>query len=1137
MTNLIEYLRENKISHKPIDDKYIEISGDKHMLVLPDDGILFDDEFDLITNSTEKGVKYVFCFGERWYCSDTQLKPQLNELKYLGKSKSTVPTEVFLGVHGGYELLNGSRLYKDWVKKAKFIGIHTLGLIEKNTLAGTLKFQLECLKNDIKPIIGATYTVFRESDDYRYDIKCYVQSIKGWESLLLMNKEVNVLNKKFIHESRLLELTEGIIFVLDPKTIDYDKILPLDINISTLYYQLDTVEFEEEQRDMWYLQNLKKFFNSQIKPVSIRDAYYLDKEHSHIKSKLNLISGVFDYKANNQYFKDNEDYFGELCELFGEDDDRLFKVFKSAVRNEQYIAKICNFTIDVDKRHLPQYRMTEEEKKKFEDNEDLFWHLIEEGLKNKAPKDKLSEYIERVEREVEIIKFGEVVDYFLILWDIINWASRNGIMHGIGRGSGGGSLVAYLMGLVEIDPIEFGLLFERFLTKERAAKSLPDLDSDFPGDKRDEVKRYMEERYGVEQVCSVGTYTTLQLKAALKDLTRQENADYSEVNYVTTVLDLDESNVKELFQNAAKKKRIKNFIQEHFECINDISLVMGQPKSQSIHACATLIVPREKDIFRWIPVKKMKMNDGEDILVSEWEGNELETAGFLKEDILGIKQLSKVTDILSLVKENKGDDVDVYRLPLDDRDVYRYFSNGWNGDTFHFGSKGLTEYCKDVKPNNINDLIAAISLYRPGAMENNFHNEYVFRKSGQREIVSYVGAEKILKETYGIFTYQEQILKMCQVLGGIPPEDSDTVRKALGKKKLDILEKFGNLFVENYCDGYGVDEDYAKKVWSDMEKSSSYLFNKSHAAAYTITGYITQWLKVHYPLEFWTVAFNYSDETDIAPYIAEINKTGSIKVLPPEINKSDTSTKTDFKKNAIYWALSAIKQVGETSTDQIMKDKEENGEYFSFGDFVDRHSFKGSKVNKRTIENLILSGCFDLLENIEQPKDRISLITEYREKVKQKIDNEKDIFEGNGKLSYNWWWILQQKRLSGIAFFDYEELVNGYGKTLDDYSYIDPVEFNKESSSGNRIGGTVSGYILEFEERESKKGKFAKLKIENNYQFINVLIWPDQYEQFETFLQECTKKLIIINGTVNYDNYRKTNVLQSNEETEIILLS
>lgn len=322
-------------------------------------------------------------------------------------------------------------------------------------------------------------------------------------------------------------------------------------------------------------------------------------------------------------------------------------------------------------------------------------------------------------------------------------------------------MCAYCLDIVQLDPIKYGLLFSRFLNKGRVTVSLPDVDTDFQGDRREEVKRYMETKYGENQICSVGTYTTLKLKGAIKDLSRQKNVDFGEVNYVTTVLDTDKDKFEEIFENACKKKRVKNFVQENSNVINDLPLVLGQPKASSIHACATLILPEDKDIYNWIPVKKMTLGDGESVLVSEWEGIELEQAGFLKEDILGILQLTKFKDTLDSIKKETGENVDIYSLPMEDEQVYKYFSKGWNGDVFHFGSHGLTGYCKELKPDNVEDLIAAISLYRPGAMENNFHNEYVLRKRGEREVEYVWGTEKSTKSTLGLIVYQEQVMRIC----------------------------------------------------------------------------------------------------------------------------------------------------------------------------------------------------------------------------------------------------------------------------------------------------------------------------------------------------------------------------------------
>lgn len=1129
MKKLTNYLKENRITFNQISDDLIEIDSKKFELLFPDGfGMLFNESFHLVCEKTETDG-YIYNFGGKYYYDfkEDVTKPKLNRLKYVGKTKQAIKTHNFLGIRGQFELLNGSRLYKDWCKKAKFLGVTTLGICEKNTLAGTLKFQLECDANKIKSILGLTATVLRSKSDFRYDIKLYAKNEEGWQNLLMVNKELNVTNFKFIEEQRLMELLENLIVVVDPKSLPFDKIFPLDLS-TDVFYQLDTVEYEAEERDREYLLNLKQYVRSKMKPISITDAFYLDREDSYIKQILNSISNVRENKSGNQYFKSKEEYFYELDSLFNPEDEGFEKIYKAAVENERIVVESCNFKIDTSKRHLPKYKMTQEEKTKYEDNEDMFWALIEDGLRRKCPKGKEKEYIVRIEEEVEVIKLGNVVDYFLILWDIIRWSRENDILVGIGRGSSGGSLCAYCLDIVQLDPIKYGLLFSRFLNKGRVTVSLPDVDTDFQGDRREEVKRYMETKYGENQICSVGTYTTLKLKGTIKDLSRQKNVDFGEVNYVTTVLDTDKDKFEEIFENACKKKRVKNFVQENSDVINDLPLVLGQPKASSIHACATLILPEDKDIYNWIPVKKMTLGDGESVLVSEWEGIELEQAGFLKEDILGILQLTKFKDTLDSIKKETGESVDIYSLPMEDEQVYKYFSKGWNGDVFHFGSHGLTGYCKDLKPDNVEDLIAAISLYRPGAMENNFHNEYVLRKRGEREVEYVWGTEKSTKSTLGLIVYQEQVMRICGDVGGFDLVEADDIRRAMGKKKKEILDKYKEQFISGAIKG-GCPEDQAIDLWEKLEKFAGYSFNRSHAAAYTITGYISQWLKVHYPIHFWTTAFKFCKEEDIPNYINEINLTGSIKIMPPDINKSFTSVYTDYSTNTIYWALSSVKQVGETSTDQIIEERNKNGEYFSLDEFLERHTFKNSKVNKRVIENLILSGAFDGIEDIRNPIDRQTLIQQFRKRNKVKADEDKDIFS-SPNVGKEWWWVLQQKLLSGIAFFNYEDLCsNQFSRP-----YFDPITFAEDSSIKSKC--VVGGYVIELNVRESKKGKFAKLVLENNYEIFPVLIWAEQFEKFEEIISGCEKTLLIISGTIQFDKHNKCNVLQSDENTEMCCL-
>lgn len=1143
MENLISYLEEQKIDFKQVDENVVVIDGKSYKLIKPDEeGKLFTEDFILIADNTNCD-NYVFSFGGNYYWtpSSSVEDPELNKLKWLGRSTDKIPTESFLGIRGPFELLNGSGLYRDWCRKAKFLGVKTLGLCEKNTLAGIVKFQTECLSNGIKPILGATYTVLN-GFDVRYDLKLYVESEDGWSNLLMINKEVNVTNNKYISEEDLRLYLSGLVVVLDPKTLEY-KDIPHFLK-SRSFYQLDSVIFDDDSRDQSYLLNLKKYVDSNLQPISITDAYYLNKEDSYLKLKLNSMSESRDWVSDNQYFKSKEDYFLELETLFSEDGERLFKFLETSLENERYLVETCNFQLSSGVKLLPRYIMKGSEGDTFSSNEELFWSIIEKGLSDKIPPEKWNQYLDRIEVEYEVINLGGFVDYFLILWDIIQWCEEKGILTGIGRGSAGGSLVAYLMNVTRLDPLEFDLLFERFLNKGRVGKSLPDIDCDFPAERRDEVKQYMEQRYGKNQICSVGTYTTFKLKSAVKDLAKQFGVDFQETNYITSILD-DSSDGRHssgetrlIFKEACKKERIKSFVQNNADVINTAFLISLQPKSNSIHACATLILPEDKDIFHWIPVRSALATSGETVLVSEWEGGELESLGFLKEDILGIKQLDKFQHMLSLIKDNKGASVDIYKIPYDDKRTLSFFSKGWSQDTFHFGSTGLTGYCKQLKPENLGDLIAAIALYRPGTIDSNLHNEYILRKDGEKEITYEWGTEGITSDTYGVVVYQEQIMKTCVEVAGFSLVEADDIRKAMGKINHKLIDSYKTRFIDGAIKK-GCPQEEAESLWDKLEKFASYSFNKSHAAAYAITGYISQWFKVHYPIEFWTVAFDLVDSSKrdlkIPQFISEINKTGDIKVAPPDINNSASETTSNFQLNTIYWGLISVRQCGEIAVGQIIEERYNNGKYFSLDEFLERHTFKGSKVNKSVVENLILSGAFDEVEEVKYPSERMRLINYYREKNKVKPDKEKDLFIVNkDSIKEDYWWSLQQKRMSGLSFFDYQDLCDKYigGR------YIDQQEYQSESLHYTTQYST-GGYISEVIERTSKKGKYCSLYIESNYFFLWTTIFPEQYKLFidnGINLVEEKSSIILLSGNIVKDNYRKENTMRMNNESQFLIL-
>jgi len=1134
--DLASHLSQNKIQFEEVNSLLFVINGKKFEIIEPVEGLLFDDDFHFVAKGEQGADFYAYRFGGIWYyTSASEKNVKLNKLKYYGEHQQGIfNTNNFLGVHGGFEILNGSGQYDRWCSKAKFLGVKHLGICEKNTLAGVMKFQTACQKEGITPIIGATYTVLNKKNDLKYDIKCYVRDEEGWNNLLMINKEVNVINNRFIYSDDLFKFTKGLILVWDPKSIDYNN-LPLYAmgGVHENMYQVDTAVFEDEEKDSWYLKNLKKFTLTAMMPVPITDAYYLDQEDSHIKDSLNQIAGVQEYKSYNQYFKDKDDYFQELEGII-KDDNRLALFTVELLKNEQYIVDACkDFSIKTGERHLPVYKMTDEEASQYETNEDLFWGLIEQGLAKLDKSKDLNTYIARVEKEVKVIQLGNVMDYFLMLHDITSWCKKQGILVGLGRGSAGGSLISMLLDLIHLDPIEFELLFERFLNEGRVVKTLPDIDTDIPSLRRGEVKLYMEERFGQSQVISVGTYTAMQLKASIKDLGRIFNLSFDDTNMVTSYVE-EKDGLEEFFTTVCKKSRLRDFVKEHTDLMNSISLIIGQPKAKSVHACAMVIFPEEKDMYSWAPIMKQG-----DLLVSEWEGNEMEQAGFLKEDILGIKQLDKFQNILDLIKKRYNKDIDIYTIPQDDEEVLRYFRKGYNGDVFHFGSPGLTKYCTELLPDNINDLIAGISLYRPGAIENNFHNEYVMCKSGEHDVTLITGTEDILGNTYGVMVYQEQIMKLCQVLGGLTLVEADDVRKAMVKKKYEELTKYKERFIPYYVENFGVTLEYSQHTWDQIDKASSYLFNRSHAAAYAITGYICQWFKVHYPLEYWVTAFEFLSQDDIKmnkvpKYISEIRKTGAIKIYPVDINES--AQEITSTKGAIYWSISSIKQVGEVASSQIIEDRNSKGAYFSFDEFLSRHTFTGSKVNKSVIENLIYSGAFDKIENIEAPISRKRLIDYYRTEKKVKIEEGKDIIKNAGEAVYqDWWWLLNQRRLSSIAFFDYEEICSTY---LKDYKYIDQEDFQSKDLGKSYYG--TGGYIIEVVERTStKKGKYCQIKIDSNSEFLYVSIFPDQYKMLlDDGLQFVGSEgsLLVFSGMFKYDDFRRENSCKIWDNSEILIL-
>jgi len=1138
---LHQWIDNNGLNANFLDDRLFTIGEDQFYFLDPGDRVITGD-FNLnVTNSEFQFVSKINCknfcfkFGNNFYYTSIEKfeSPDFNLLKYIGARKSELG-EVdfsFLGLRGRYEICNGSGEYSDWIKKAKFNGFNSLGICEHNTLAGTLPFQQECKGAGIDFILGESISV-EDDSFYQYNAKLYVLSEEGWFNLLYINKIINVDNEtnKKISESELTEYSKGLVFVFGPDTyLSSDRVKLIKGSFDKVFYQFDTTKFKGYEKDKARLLSLKNYidnFTEHIDPILINDAFYLDQEYSHVKKILNTIGGVkFQSQSKDQHMKSLDEVFMQWANLFGEEDERLFDIFYTGIDSSMWISDNAEFEIETGARHLPLFEHDGKES-----NDELFLRLLEEGMERKGLSNK-DDYWDRLGNEIEVISKGGVIDYFLILWDIVEWCKSKNILTGIGRGSAAGCLVSYLLDVTGVDPIEYGLLFERFLNEGRVQTSLPDIDTDFEGERRDEVKRYMEQKYGLEYVCSVGTYGTFKLKSALQEIGKKFHLDGKALNYISNMLELGpgmDTDITQIFKQALEKPQLKKFVNDNPHIIDTIPIILKNVRNQSVHACATLILPkkdqygRDRNIYNWMPVKII---DG--VLVSEWEGGYLEDAGFLKEDILGIAQLDKFRGVFDKVKKNKGIDLSFDSLDLEDINMYDLFQKGHSSDVFHFGSRGLTGYSQEVCPTNINEMIDMISLYRPGAMESQAHNDYVKFKFGVKEPEFDYMLEDVTKDTYGLYIYQEQVMKAVQVLGGFDLVVADDIRKAMGKKKMKLIREYQSKFVEGAMER-GCGESDAIVIWNKLEAFAGYGFNKSHAAAYSITGCMSQWLKVNHPLEFWTTAFEWAKQDEIQRYISELSKLeNGVSIVPPCVNKSSTEFISDPGVNEIYWAINKISFVGVTATKAIVDSRNDLGDFTSLENFCDR--IEKRSVNKRVMENLILGGCFDKICNVVSIVDRRAVLSRYYDLESIK-DHARIKLPTEAKFA--WFWVLKQKEVSKFGHFDFHTMIlrSKLGSIISLYDHPENMLLEKSLDKSFIQAGTIKDLVLR---KTKKKEEFASILLECNDEEIYVLIWAKQWYKFKEMVEGATLGILIISGTVRFDGFKKVNVLQSNNSTKI----
>lgn len=690
--------------------------------------------------------------------------------------------------------------------------------------------------------------------------------------------------------------------------------------------------------------------------------------------------------------------------------------------------------------------------------------------------------------------------------------------------------------------------------------SLADVDIDFQSNRRQEIKEYLERRYnmnGKQHVFSAGTLTTLKIKAAIKDVARVHRVPLSIVNYITAIFEDDKMSWDDLFKLGAVNKKVNKFIQDYPQVIEDIRGLMGQPRSASVHASAILITPETKDgeemeCFDYTPIKKV-----DDILVSEFDGYSLDEVGLLKNDCLGIKELSKIQSTINECNRVYCANIsfeEIVKGTLDDAKVYKLLSDGFSQNIFQFSGRGMTKFLMDMNPERIGDLIAAAALYRPAPIEAGSTEKYLLCKRGEVAPVYLWGTYEALKSTYGLIVMQEQVAQIAREVGGFSLGDGVNLVKLISKKRMDKIHAMREQFMCGAKER-GCPKEDAIKIWDVIQLSGSYLFNSSHATAYAITAYVGAYLKANHPTAFYTVALQWADDKEIPALMSEMEQCSKAKIVPPDVNVSEVKFFTDYKTDEIFWSLTRIKMLGIKAVEYIIAERNRGGSFTSIENFIHRiFRYKLKKysywddpdnadevtrvpVNARHVKNMILAGCFDNIERIETITDRYDIVQRAAKELGFELP-EKDF--PSDLLDKHYYWSMQQIAVSSIGSIDYRKIFDASetkSKVKGKASWMKLRDAMDLDNEGKRI--VVCATVTDVEEKSYKdkisgeKKRFAKLTLQQNNDLMELVCWSDFLSDLKAPITSLKDKVIIISVIVKYSDYTGANSLNTHK-TSII---
>ena len=1058
-----------------------------------------------------------------------------------------------LHVHTEYSLLDGSNKIQEYVNRVKELGMDSAAITDHGVMYGVIDFYRAARAAGINPVLGCEVYVAPGSrfdreigsgDDRYYHLVLLAENNQGYANLM------KIVSKSFVEgfyykprvDLQLLEkYHEGLIALSACLAGEVARYLTRgmyeDAKAAALRYQdifgkgnffLELQDHGIPEQQNVNQQLLKMHRETGIELVATNDVHYTLAEDAQPHDVLLCLQTGKKLSDENRMRYDGGQYYVKSPEEM----ERLFPYATEALENTHKIAQRCHVEIEFGVTKLPKFDVPQGY---------TSWEYLNElcfkGLEERY-QPVTEELKERLNYELSTIKNMGYVDYFLIVWDFIRYARDHDIMVGPGRGSAAGSLVAYTLGITQLDPIRYDLLFERFLNPERV--SMPDIDVDFCFERRQEVIDYVRRKYGDDCVVQIVTFGTLAARGVIRDVGRVMDLPYAQVDTIAKMIpqELNITIDKALKMNPELKKSYEEQPEIH-DLIDTARRLEGLPRHTSMHAAGVVI--SQKDVSEYVPLSRAQ--DGS--IVTQFTMTTLEELGLLKMDFLGLRTLTVIQNAVHLIEQDTGVHLDMQKIDYNDKKVLDSLGTGRSDGVFQLESAGMKNFMKELKPQSLEDVIAGISLYRPGPMD--FIPQYI-RGKNHPDTIQYdcPQLEPILKPTYGCIVYQEQVMQIVRSLAGYTLGRSDLVRRAMSKKKASVMEKERQNFVYGNeqegvpgCIANGIDEQTANKIYDDMTDFAKYAFNKSHAAAYAVVSYQTAFLKYYYPVEFMAALMTSVIEmpNKVAEYIQVCRQMG-ISILPPDVNCGIYGFSVDH--GAIRYGLSAIKSVGRPVINALVEEREKNGTYRSLKDFIERLT---GTVNKRAIENFIKAGALDCLEGNRRQKMNV-----YGQFVDSIAQEKKDSFAGQMSLFD----LVREEdnkefeiRMPNVGEYDKEMLLafekevlgiylsghplEGYRSIMDKMISAKTTDFQPDEESGRPkvydgqkviIGGMITERTIKYT-RNNKVMAF--LTVEDLVGTVEVVVFPRDYEKWQTLITDDAR--VFIQGRVNAEDDRPSKMI------------